>query len=81
LLDKDQQEKYISDLKKLDIPFLLLQGSEDVLVAMQGTIELDSYLKNSKLIKYEGFDHTIPAIVKKQGRQIMLDMADLIRNS
>lgn len=80
LLNKVQQEKYISDLKKLDIPFLLHQGTEDVLVEMQGTIELDSYLKNSKLIKYEGFDHTSPAIIKKQGRQIMQNLADFIVN-
>ena len=61
------------------MPFLVLHGTEDSTVDLQGSIELASILKNSRLIKYEGYEHTTQMIIKKKGLQMMIDFANFIK--
>lgn len=56
-------------LKDIAIPKLFLQGTKDKLAEMELILSVHKKLKHSKLIKFEGADHSF-----KVGKEIILDV-------
>jgi pimeloyl-ACP methyl ester carboxylesterase len=79
-ITEGDRERYIDALEKLTIPTLLLHGTADEIVPMQGALELAEYLQNNQFVKYKNFSHSNPVLVKSQGKQIMYDYAKFVQS-
>ncbi|MHA2344109.1 MAG: alpha/beta hydrolase [Candidatus Hodarchaeales archaeon] len=76
-------EFYSSCIKSIgNKPVLLLSGNKDRVTPIELAKDLAPRLENSKLVKFEGFEHISPNIKKKQGKAIMFEytkfLSDLI---
>jgi pimeloyl-ACP methyl ester carboxylesterase len=63
------------DLKKLDIPSLIIHGDIDPLVPVEGGKETAAMIPNSKLLIIEGMGHNIPPQVAPQIIEAISDHA------
>lgn len=70
---------YTSCLNSIgNTPFLLLNGTQDLITPIMLARDLKPRLKNVRLIEYEGFEHISPNIKKKQGKALMSDYSEFL---
>jgi non-heme chloroperoxidase len=67
---------FSNDLKKIDVPTLIVHGSDDQLVPIVDSALLSSKLvKNATLKVYEGAPHGLPSTSKDRLNADLLDFA------
>ncbi|MFW9777820.1 MAG: alpha/beta fold hydrolase [Candidatus Heimdallarchaeota archaeon] len=70
---------YTSCLESIeDTPFLLLNGTKDIVTPPINARDLKTRLERVELIEYEGFEHISPNINKGQGRTVMAEYAGFL---
>jgi pimeloyl-ACP methyl ester carboxylesterase len=48
----------IDEFREIEIPILLIHGTKDLVISIENSRELKTYLRNSKLIEIENADHS-----------------------
>ncbi|MDH5402343.1 MAG: alpha/beta hydrolase [Candidatus Heimdallarchaeota archaeon] len=79
-VDNDEMERYIAAMKSIKIPILLLHGSLDEIIDIEGCRLLSQWLSNSVFIEIPDFRHSSPILIYSQGKTIMNHYADFLRN-
>ncbi|MHA2030096.1 MAG: alpha/beta fold hydrolase [Candidatus Kariarchaeaceae archaeon] len=79
-ITEEDKQKYVDALEKITIPTLLLHGTADEIVPLQGARELAKHLKNNRFIEYQNYSHSNPVLIKGQGKRIMSDYAKFLNS-
>jgi non-heme chloroperoxidase len=72
---------FTEDLKKVDVPALIVHGSDDQLVPIADSALLSSkIIKNATLKVYEGAPHGLPSTMKQRFNDDLLAFAEAVRH-
>lgn len=76
----EEKERYIEAMKKIKTPTLLLHGTFDETVPINGSKLLSEWIESSVFIEFP-FSHTSPILTRKQGSKIMKEYVKFLKNS
>lgn len=79
-ITEEDRKRYISALKEISIPTLLLHGQVDEIVPIEGARELANHLQNNTMIEYKKSSHSSPILIKNEGRKIMSDYVNFVKS-
>lgn len=79
-ISEEEMERYVVAMKGIDLPVLLMHGTNDRTVPITDSEMLNSFIKSSKFVKFDGFSHTAPVLDKKKGSAIMSEYAKFLKS-
>jgi len=79
-ITEDERQRYITAMKEISVPTLLMHGTKDRTVDISSSKLLASWNQEAELEIFKGLSHSQPTLIPWEGKKIMRRYASFLRD-